>query len=117
MAFLRPPGSVHCGGGREVRWVPVVPPQVGCRRLAMPIKRLPWLRMLKKTDPEPPVRLPIAAGPLSNGEGWWPDTARKRLIRKLVLEKAEIGARMHGVDRREFLASSCGMATTLFVIN
>jgi predicted TIM-barrel fold metal-dependent hydrolase len=83
----------------------------------MPIKRLPWLRMLKKTDPEPPVRLPIAAGALSNGEGWWPDTPRKKLIRKLVLEKAEIGARMHGVDRREFLASSCGMATTLFVIN
>ncbi len=81
------------------------------------IKKLPWLRMLKKTDPEPPVRLPIAAGPLSNGEGWWPDTERKRIIRKLVLEKAEIGARMHGVDRREFLASSCGMATTLFVIN
>ena len=38
-------------------------------------------------------------------------------IRKLVLEKAEIGARMHGVDRREFLASACGMATTLYVIN
>jgi predicted TIM-barrel fold metal-dependent hydrolase len=83
----------------------------------MGIKRLPWLRMLKKTDPEAPVRLPIAAGSITNGEGWWPDTPRKRLIRKLVLEKAEIGARKHGVDRREFLASSCGMATTLFVIN
>ena len=83
----------------------------------MGIKRLPWLRMLKKTDGEPPVRLPIAAGAISNGEGWWPDTKRKQLIRKLVLEKAEAGAKLHGVDRREFLASSCGMATTLFVIN
>jgi predicted TIM-barrel fold metal-dependent hydrolase len=83
----------------------------------MGIKRLPWLRMLKKTDADVPVRLPIAAGPITNGEGWWPDTQRKQLIRKLVLEKAEAGAKLHGVDRREFLASSCGMATTLFVIN
>ena len=72
------------------------------------IKRLPWLRRLKKTDPEPPVRLPIADGALSNGEGWWPDSARKRLIRKLVLEKAEEISRRHNVDRREFLASACG---------
>jgi uncharacterized protein len=81
------------------------------------IKRLPWLRRLKKTDPEPPVRLPIACGPLSNGEGYWPDSARKRLVRKLVLERAEVAARRHNVDRREFLASACGMATTLSVIN
>jgi predicted TIM-barrel fold metal-dependent hydrolase len=73
--------------------------------------------MLKKTDPEPPVRLPIAAGAITNGEGWWPDTARKKLIRKLVLEKAEEVSRKEGVDRREFLASSCGMATTLYMIN
>jgi len=83
----------------------------------MAIKRLPWLRMLKKTDPEPPVRLPIAAGAVTNGEGWWPDTARKKLIRKLVLEKAEEVSRKEGIDRREFLASSCGMATTLYMIN
>jgi uncharacterized protein len=81
------------------------------------IKRLPWLRSLKKTDPEPPVRLPIACGPVSNGEGWWPDSARKRLIRKLVLDKAEEVSRRHGVDRREFLASACGMATSLYMIN
>ena len=81
------------------------------------IKRLPWLRRLKKTDIDPPVRLPIAAGPITNGEGWWPDTKRKKLIRELVLEKAEEISRKHGVDRREFLASSCGMATTLFVMN
>ena len=81
------------------------------------IKRLPWLRRLKKTDIEPPLRLPIAAGPLTNGEGWWPDNKRKQLIRKLVNEKAEEISRKHGVDRREFMASSCGMATTLFVMN
>src|SRR5262245_39671694 len=81
------------------------------------IKRLPWLRNRKKTEPEVPVRLPIACGPVSNGEAWWPDTPRKALIRKLVLEKADEAARKHNVDRREFLASSCGMATTLYMIN
>ena len=83
----------------------------------MGIKRLPWLRNLRKTDPEPPLRLPIAAGAITNGEGYWPDTKRKQLIRKLVKERAEDISRKHGVDRREFMASSCGMATTFFVIN
>jgi hypothetical protein len=83
----------------------------------MAIKRVPWFRKLKKTDPEPPLRLPIAAGAVSNGEGWWPDSARKRLIRKLVLEKAEEISRKEGIDRREFLMSSCGMATTLYMMN
>jgi len=81
------------------------------------IKKLPWLRRLKKTDPEAPLRLPIACGPVSNGEGWWPDSPRKQLIRKMVFEKATEISRKEGVDRREFLASACGMATTLYVIN
>jgi predicted TIM-barrel fold metal-dependent hydrolase len=81
------------------------------------IKRLPWLRKAKKTDPEAPLRLPIACGPVSNGEGWWPDSARKKLIRKLVLEKADEVSRREGIDRREFMASACGMATTLYMIN
>ena len=72
------------------------------------IKRLPWLRSRKKTDPEVPLRLPIACGP---------DSARKRLIRKLVHEKAEEVSRREGIDRREFMASACGMATTLYMIN
>jgi predicted TIM-barrel fold metal-dependent hydrolase len=73
--------------------------------------------MRKKTDPEVPLRLPIAAGAVSNGEGWWPDSARKKLIRKLVHEKAEEISRREGIDRREFMASACGMATTLYMIN
>jgi predicted TIM-barrel fold metal-dependent hydrolase len=72
------------------------------------IKRLPWLRSRKKTDPEVPLRLPIACGP---------DSARTRLIRKLVNEKAEEVSRREGIDRREFMASACGMATTLYMIN
>jgi hypothetical protein len=81
------------------------------------IKRVPWLRRLKKADMEAPTRLPMAVGPLTNGEGWWPDSPRKQLIRKLVLDKADEVSRREGVDRREFLASACGMATTLYMIN
>ena len=72
------------------------------------IKKLPWLRKLKKTDPEPPVQLPIACDAMSNGEGWWPDTPRKQLIRKLVLEKAEEVSRREGIDRREYLERKFG---------
>jgi hypothetical protein len=81
------------------------------------IKRVPWIRRLKKTDSEPPARLPMAVGPLTNGEAWWPDSPRKQLIRKLVHEKAEEVSRREGIDRREFLSSACGMATTLYMIN
>jgi uncharacterized protein len=81
------------------------------------IKRVPWLRRLKKSELEAPLRLPMAVGPLTNGEGWWPDSPRKQLIRKLVLEKADEVSRREGIDRREFLASACGMATTLYMIN
>src|SRR5690349_2985584 len=81
------------------------------------IKRVPWLRRLKKADLEAPLRLPMAVGPVTNGEAWWPDSPRKALIRKLVLEKAEEVSRREGIDRREFLASACGMATTLYMMN
>ncbi len=83
----------------------------------MSIKRLPWLRMLRKSDPEAPLRLPLVCGPMSNGEAWWPDSPRKKLIRKLVNDKAEEVSRHHNIDRREFMASACGMATTLYMIN
>ena len=56
------------------------------------IKRLPWLRDRKKTDPEAPLRLPLEMGAMSNGEGWWPDNPRKQKIRKIVMDIAEIPA-------------------------
>jgi len=72
------------------------------------IERLPWLRRLKKSDPEPPLRLPLPI----RARGW-----RARQIRALVLERAEAVSRREGIDRREFLASACGMAATLQAIN
>jgi hypothetical protein len=81
------------------------------------IKKVPWLRRLKKTDPEVVAQMPIACDAMSNGEGWWPDSPRKQLIRKLVMEKADHVARREGIDRREFLASACGTATALYMVN
>jgi predicted TIM-barrel fold metal-dependent hydrolase len=76
-----------------------------------------WLKLRKKTDPELPVEPPIWLGDHSNGEIYHRQTERERLARKLILEKADERARYHGMERREFLASSMGMALSLSVIN
>jgi hypothetical protein len=81
------------------------------------MKRFPWLKLRKKTEPELPVEPPIWLGNRSNGEYFHYQTPREKLIRKLILERAEEGARRLGIDRREFLASTAGMATTLAVFN
>jgi hypothetical protein len=79
--------------------------------------RLPWLRRRKKTDAELPLKPPIHLSPFSNGEVFFTPGPAERRIRQLILEKAEAGARRHGIDRREFLASSMGMATSLWAVN
>jgi predicted TIM-barrel fold metal-dependent hydrolase len=81
------------------------------------MKRYPWLKLIKKSRPEPWLEPPIWLGNHSNGEYFHVQTPRERLIRKLILQKADAGARKHGIDRRQFLASSMGMATSLAVIN
>lgn len=79
--------------------------------------RLPWLRRRKKTAPEIPLKAPIQLGPFGNGEMFFTPGPKERLIEKLIFEKAEEGARRHNIDRREFLASSMGMATSLWAVN
>jgi hypothetical protein len=81
------------------------------------MKRIPWLRMRKKTDPELPYEPPIWFGNMSNGEYYRPATKEDRLMRKLILETASDNARKVGMDRREFLASAMGMATSLWCLN
>src|SRR6516162_8316716 len=81
------------------------------------MKTYPWLRMRRKTDIELPVQPPIWLGSRSNGEFFHSQTPRERAMQKMILERAEEGARRLGVDRRQFLASSAGMATTLAVFN
>jgi hypothetical protein len=81
------------------------------------MKPFHWLKSRKRTDPELPYEPPIWFGPRSNGECWLPATPRDRKIRKMILEKAAENANYLGVDRRQFLASSMGMITSLWVIN
>lgn len=79
--------------------------------------RLPWLRNRRRTDPELPIKPPLQLGALSNGEIFRADTPLSERARQLILDEAEAGARRLGIDRREFLASSMGMATSLWVLN
>ena len=81
------------------------------------MKTFPWLRMQRKTDIELPLEPPIWLGSRSNGEYFHEQTPRERAMRKMILQRADEGARRLGVDRRMFLASSAGMATTLAVFN
>jgi hypothetical protein len=80
-------------------------------------KRMGWLKLPNKTEPELELEPPIWLGSYGTSEHFHEQTPRERLIRKLVLERAEGDARRLGVDRREFLASMAGFATTLSVIN
>jgi len=79
--------------------------------------KFPWLKPAKKTDPEIPPITPVRFGNWSNGEIFMPKTAKDELMEKTVLDRAEETSRRLGIDRREFLASSMGMATCLAVIN
>jgi hypothetical protein len=64
----------------------------------MKSKRAGWLSLLKKSQPEPEP--PYCLGSHSNGEYLHRQTPRERLIRRLILECADAGARKHGIDRR-----------------
>jgi uncharacterized protein len=81
------------------------------------MKPYPWLKLIKKSRVEPDVEPPFWLGNHSNGEYFHEQTPRERLIRQRILEQAEAGARKHGIDRRQFLASSMGVATSLAAIN
>jgi predicted TIM-barrel fold metal-dependent hydrolase len=78
--------------------------------------KLKWLKQ-KKTQPEVPYETPVWLGNLSNGEFFLPQGERERKMRDLILAKCDENARKKGMDRREFIASTMGMATTLSVLN
>jgi predicted TIM-barrel fold metal-dependent hydrolase len=80
-------------------------------------KHFPWIHLRKKTDPDVPYETPVALGNKSNGEFFHEQTAHERKLRKLILETCDEKARYLGMDRREFIASTMGMATTLSVLN
>jgi predicted TIM-barrel fold metal-dependent hydrolase len=81
------------------------------------MRKLPWLNLRKKTDSELPYEPPIMLGNKSNGEFFWEQTPRDRKLRELILRTADERARHLGMDRRHFMASALGMATSLWAIN
>ena len=79
--------------------------------------RFDWLRRRKKTAPELPIEPPFPLGNRSNGEYFTAASERERRARDLILRIADENARRLGLERREFLASTLGMATSLWVVN
>lgn len=80
------------------------------------MQRMRWLKR-KKTAPELPLEPPIRLGNMSNGEFFHESTPREQKIRREILRQADEKSRKLGIDRREFLASAMGMATSLSVVN
>jgi predicted TIM-barrel fold metal-dependent hydrolase len=76
-----------------------------------------WLKRRSKADPEVPYETPVWLGNMSNGEFFRPQSEKQRKTRELILQTCDERARKKGMDRREFMASSMGMATTLSVLN
>lgn len=79
-------------------------------------KRYPWLKMIKKSAPEPPLEAPLWLGNSSNGEVFIEQTPRMRRMRQRILDECEVNAKRAGVERREFLVSAMGMATALSIV-
>src|SRR5215471_18576594 len=73
---------------------------------------------MKKSTPETPERLPVKLDSTSNGE-YWPVTPSRalRAVQRAAMERALVNARRVGLSRREYLASSCGVATVLIALN
>jgi hypothetical protein len=81
------------------------------------MKKFPWIRLPKKTDPETPLEPPVWFGNTSNGEYFHVQTKHEAKLRKEILTRADEQARYLGMDRRDFLASSMGLFATMAAIN
>ncbi|HVU03458.1 MAG TPA: amidohydrolase family protein [Polyangiaceae bacterium] len=79
--------------------------------------RLPWLKHRKKTSTAIVEKPPIRLGNFSNGEYFHEQTPLEKKIEREILRQADDKARKLGIDRRDFLASAMGMATSLSVLN
>ena len=76
-----------------------------------------WRALRKKSAVEPPLEPPIRLGNFSNGEFFHQATRREEKLRREILRRAGENARRLGMERRDFLASAMGMATSLSVLN
>ena len=81
------------------------------------MKRLPWKHLLDRSGREPEPETPFWLRSWSNSEVYRPQTPRNRRLRKLIIERSLENAHRIGLDRRDFLTSTMGMATALYVMN
>lgn len=81
------------------------------------MRKYAWLKQFRKTDPEIPYDTPIWFGNHSNGEYFHQQTPHEARMRAEILRRGDEEARRRGMDRRQFLYSTGGMALTLSVIN
>ena len=63
------------------------------------------------------METPIHLGNRSNGEFFEPQSPRDRAIRNYILDASGAQAARLGMERREFLASTAGMAASLYALN
>jgi predicted TIM-barrel fold metal-dependent hydrolase len=80
------------------------------------MKRYPWVRYLKRSQPELEYDSPIYLGNWSNGEFFHEQTPYERKVREEILKVGDQKARKLGLDRREFMASAMGFVSALGVI-
>src|ERR1043165_980839 len=65
-----------------------------------------------------PFAGPVPTRMISNGEYMpFPQTEKQKHVEARVKELADKAAKKLGITRREFLASSCGMAASFLAIN
>lgn len=76
-----------------------------------------WIHKRKRSEQDAPYETPVWLGDKSNGEFFHFQTPRERKMREEILRRCDDNARKLGMDRREFIASSMGMMTTLSVFN
>ena len=76
-----------------------------------------WITKRKRSEPEADYETPVWLGNKSNGEFFHHQTERERKMRDEILRRCDDNARKLGMDRREFMATSMGMLTTLSVFN
>jgi hypothetical protein len=80
------------------------------------MRRYPWVKYLKRSQPDLPYDSPIYLGNWCNGEFFHEQTPYERKLREEILKAGDAKARRLGMDRREFMASAMGMVTALSVI-
>jgi predicted TIM-barrel fold metal-dependent hydrolase len=80
-------------------------------------QRRPWFLKVPTRELEADIEPPLCLGSYSNGEYFHLETDRERRLKQEILRQADRNARRVGMDRRSFLASAMGMATSLAVID